>query len=279
MHLTGRHNTPMRVVVTRPLPQCNQWVTQLVAAGIPASALPLLRIGPCPQPELVQKVVQDLLDASQPLEAVMVVSGAAFTELARALSPDTFRLLLARTSDDLRFWATGPGTAEVLKAAGVVARNIDLPGLTTHDQKANSGVFDSKHLWQQVAHQVQRGSPVLFVKGADSSGAASGNPWLVDQVTKAGGDATVVIAYQRLPPAWSEGQKGIADTAAHDGSVWLFSSTEGMDNLPDQNWQDAIALATHPRIAEKAQSMGFSKVIITEPLFASVLASLKSMHD
>jgi uroporphyrinogen-III synthase len=279
MQMPSPQDKRIRVVVTRPMPQCDQWVSQFLAAGIHATPLPLLQIGPCPQPDELRRVVQSLLKARRPLAAVMVVSGAAFSEFTRALSPAILGQLLGCTAQGLRFWATGPGTAEVLRAAGVAISNIDLPSPIPTDQNAGSGIFDSRHLWLQVAPQVKRGSPVMFVKGVDAHGVASGNPWLADQVGKAGGEVTLVFSYQRLPPTWTEDQKAIAVTAAQDGSVWLFSSTEGMDNLPDQRWDDAKALATHPRIAEKARSMGFSKVIMTEPLFESVLASLKSIHD
>ena len=72
-----------------------------------------------------------------------------------------------------------------------------------------------------------------------------------------------------------------ARSAAADGSVWLFSSAQALGHLqhllPDQDWHEAHALATHPRIAAKAGQMGFGRVQVCPPSPPEVLALLKSM--
>jgi uroporphyrinogen-III synthase len=62
--------------------------------------------------------------------------------------------------------------------------------------------------------------------------------------------------------------------------VWLFSSSEAVANLrallPDQSWQQARAVATHPRIAQAARDAGFAVVCESRPALADVVASIES---
>ena len=48
--------------------------------------------------------------------------------------------------------------------------------------------------------------------------------------------------------------------------------------MPCQHWGDALALATHPRIAQVARDVGFGHVQVTRPSLDDVIASIKSMN-
>ena len=137
-----------------------------------------------------------------------------------------------------RAWCTGPGTRNALLDQGVPAQLIDVPPST--------GVYDTDHLWPVVQHQIQAQDTVLLVRGGEAG----------------------------------EQQVGLASEAATDGSVWLFSSSQAVANLnallPQQEWSKAKALATHPRIAQRAQDMGFGQVGLTQPTVEAVLASIES---
>jgi uroporphyrinogen-III synthase len=61
--------------------------------------------------------------------------------------------------------------------------------------------------------------------------------------------------------------------------VWLFSSAQAVANLgvrlPGQNWAQARALTTHPRIAAAAQKSGFGVVYESRPTLSDVVTALQ----
>jgi len=58
----------------------------------------------------------------------------------------------------------------------------------------------------------------------------------------------------------------------------MFSSSEAIDNLralaPSARWDAGRALASHPRIAERARTLGFGSVTTIAPSPAAVAAAL-----
>ena len=70
--------------------------------------------------------------------------------------------------------------------------------------------------------------------------------------------------------------------AAHDGAVWIFSSSEAIANLvsqcPHQSWRHARAVATHQRIAQAAREAGFAVVCESRPSLQDVMASIESLQ-
>jgi uroporphyrinogen-III synthase len=179
-----------------------------------------------------------------------------------------------------RCWATGPGTHKALLQAGVPEACIDSPA-------ADAVQFDSEALWQRVSTQVQAGKPVLIVRGhdvntqSDAALSGTGRDWLAQQLQAAGASAQFVVAYERRTPTWSAEQKAQANEAATDGSVWCFSSSQAIQNLaqilPTQNWAKAHCIATHPRIAQTAQGLGFGEIHLSKPSLADLLVSLESL--
>jgi uroporphyrinogen-III synthase len=126
----------------------------------------------------------------------------------------------------------------------------------------------------------------MFVRGTDQSPAAMqtgqgvGRDWLARQVAGQGAEVVWAVAYRRACPEWNSGLRVQARQAASDGSVWVFSSTQALAHLrellPGQDWTRASAIATHPRIAEQAQALGFASVRTCPPSPEGVLALLKS---
>ncbi|MGZ5848089.1 MAG: uroporphyrinogen-III synthase, partial [Ramlibacter sp.] len=166
-------------------------------------------------------------------------------------------------------WATGPGTAQALREAGVPDAQIVAP--------ADDAVrFDSEALWERAAAAVQPGWRVLVVRGAGADGAPAGRDWLTVRLQAAGAAVDQVAAYARRLPHWSDSQRAAAEQAAVDGSVWLFSSSEAVGNLrrllPAQDWSRARALATHERIAQAAREAGFVVACVRPGLDALVRA-------
>ena len=278
----------MRVVITRPAADASAWVDALQAAGHQALALPLIEVGPVAH---TQAVVQAWAQWPE-FQAVMFVSAQAVRYFFEC-QPLALRAAAGDATHPLwtagpRCWATGPGTHKALLQAGVPETCIDSPA-------ADAQQFDSEALWARVAAQVKTEQSVLIVRGHDvcadtraSTSTASpapltgtGRDWLAQQLQGVGASAQFVVAYERRAPAWSLVQKTQATQAATDGSVWCFSSSQAIHHLaralPAQSWAKARCVATHDRIAQTAQSLGFGEIHRSKPSLADVLVSLESL--
>lgn len=271
------HRPP--VLLTRPVHEAGAWLAALLAHGWPAESLPLLAIAPPRDSATLEALAtwrRDWLDC----DAVMFVSGAAVAHfLSGAIWP--------AAGEDLRpqLWAPGPGTAQrlasSLQAAGWQGR-IQAPA-------ADAGQFDSEALWAVVAAQVRPGWRILWVRGAGDDRAApspgawagQGRDWLMRQCQQAGAQVEACVAYERGAPAWTPAQQARAQAAQTDGSLWLFSSSQGVAQLarlvPGADWSRARAVATHPRIAAAARAAGFGHVVEARPAPPDVTRALESV--
>jgi uroporphyrinogen-III synthase len=296
----------MRLVITRPAGDAASWVNALQAAGHEALVLPLIDIAPVADLQAVQQAWAQWPD----FHAVMFVSAQAvryfFDSQPVALRVDACQAMRPDGASGPRFWATGPGTRKALLNAGIPAARIDSP-------PEDEAQFDSEALWRVVASQVQAltlsesvaprqgltseqvaassglSAPpaVLIVRGSDEGASAeqakggSGRDWLTQQLQACGVTVSWVAAYARSVPVWTPAHRQQATQAATDGSVWCFSSSQAVTHLqqllPAQNWATARCIATHARIAQTAQVLGFGEVHTARPLVADVVASLESL--
>lgn len=254
----------MRVIVTRPEQDAQRWVADLRQRAIDAVALPLIEIGLAPDPDTVRGAWYRVGD----FDAVMFVSGNAVNHFFQLRPPVSLGSIA-------RAWAPGPGTRDALLLAGVPLDSIDLPS-------EQAGQFDTQALWEQVGQQLGVGQRVLVVRGGDARGNGVGRDWLAGQLALRGVAVETVVAYCRTPPTWTPAQLELARLGAQDGSLWLFSSSEGIGHLtsllPGQVWQQARAIASHPRIAHSAEAAGFGVVCLSRPTLADVVASIESMR-
>lgn len=271
------------MLVTRPVGDAQSWVDQLQDAGFDAVNLPLIAIAPLVE----QHELRSAWRRISGFDAVMFVSGNAVSHFFAARPPQV-PLQFDQKAGGTRAWGTGPGTQRALVAAGVIPSRIDTPGLSAQQ-------FDSQALWDLVRHQVTAQSKALIVRGTTiqaagqpvlaSAGAdcalAENRDWLAKRLADSGCRVEIAVAYQRTHPAFTSEQKSLVYSAASDGSVWVLSSSEAVSNLvaafPLQLWENARAVATHPRIAEVARQVGFGVVCESRPSFDSVVASIESM--
>jgi uroporphyrinogen-III synthase len=259
----------LKLVLTRPEAEAPAWVQGLVEVGHQVQCLPLLAFGPAPNPQ----PLSDAWHAAHSYHAAMFVSSQAVRSFF-AVRPN-------HLDWPSRCWATGPGTRAALLQAGVQAGQIDMPD-------ANAAQLDSEALWAAVSQQVmapkgRSTASVLLVRGSDALAAPQeaghGRDWLAQQLLAAGAQVTYVVAYQRLAPPWTDTDKDQAAQAATNGAVWLFSSSQAWVQLqrlmPQQNWSQARALATHPRIAAALASQGaWGKVVTCKGDLAAVRLAL-----
>ena len=258
-----------RVWVTRASQDAAPWVQGLNDLGLDAQSLPLMAIGPVADGREIHLAWQQLAHHPVNYHAVMFVSANAVRYFFQAGPQPSPPWLVVRA------WVTGAGSQAALRAAGVPDACIDAPA-------ADAPQWDSEALWAVVAAQAQPGRRVLIVRGADAQGHVAGRDWLSRQLQAAGVAVDPVAAYQRQTPVFSPGQRAAAAQAASDGSVWLFSNSEAIGHLttalPAQDWSQALAVATHPRIAQHARLAGWGHVAIAQPSLLAVASSVKSMH-
>ncbi len=259
-----------RVIITRPEPDATRWVQALRERGWPAEAWPLLRIAE-PQGAGEREQLARRREAWPTQDALMFVSAAAVQRF--------FAEPVAPGPGHTRFWAPGPGTAralsEALWALGIGTERIDAP-------PRDAAQFDSEHLWPVVSSQVAPGRRVLVVRGAsdgvEGSLPGQGREWLIERCRAAGAEVQACVAYrrERVVPAGADLQRLPECTGA--GHVWVLSSSEALQSLQGL-WPagaQALALATHPRIAEAARALGFAEVITARPALADVVRALES---
>ena len=276
----------MQLLVTRPAREAAVWVQQFQAQGLHAVALPLIAIGPVDDTTTRDACLAQLQAQLQThkahgvhhYDAVMFVSANA----VQFFLPPGMAWPQHRP---VRAWSPGPGTARALLDAGVPPGQLDSPS-------EEAGQFDSEALWQIVAPQVYPGHRTLVVRGQDGpaspqgQGRGHGRDWLARQLQAAGGEVDFVAVYTRHAPRWDARQQALAQAAAQDGSVWLFSSSQAvlhlqqcLPGLPTRYWQAARAVATHPRIADAARAAGFGVVRLSRPTLDDVVRVVASIES
>ena len=251
----------MKLLVTRPAAQAAEWVGWLCERGVEALALPLIGIFPPPDAAPVRQAWATL--AARRL-VVFVSPNAA--EQFFALRPAG-----SAWAESTLAGSPGPGTSRVLRALGVPAECIVEPA-------DDAPQFDSEALWRQLARHDWRGAGVLIVRGE------SGRDWLADTLREHGARIDFVTAYQRGAPLPDEVERGLLRQAVArpEDHAWLFSSSESIGHLealvPHTDWHAAHALATHPRIAQRAREAGFGQVHECRPSVDAVVACLQSIE-
>jgi uroporphyrinogen-III synthase len=167
--------------------------------------------------------------------------------------------------------ATGPGTVAALRECGVPAQRIVAPAAAAEQ-------FDSEALWSAVAGWPWHARPVWIVRGN------GGRDWLAQQLRGAGADVRVVQSYARAAPVLDDGERALLAQALAEPVrwIWMFSSSEAIDHLqslaPDARWDAARALASHPRIAQRATALGFGAVTIVSPSATAAAAAVADMR-
>ena len=256
-------NSALRLILTRPKPQAAGWETALAEAGFDVALLPLIDIQLCPAPA----VLPDL----QACDAVFLVSRNALDGLLAWYGQ------AAILAAPVRWLCPGAGTAQQLLALGIPATRIAQPPAEAPQ--------DSEHLWQALQSQqpLQAGQTLLLVKGEDQGEAVPQNSkpnWLASQAQQLGVHVQTACTYLRSAPDFTVAQAELAQAAAQDDSIWLFSSSQAIAHLaaalPDTTWHNARCLATHPRIASSAKALGF-QAQLTQPDLNAMVHQLRHL--
>ena len=254
----------LRVIVTRPAAQAVDWVERLRARGIDAFALPLIGISPVAD----RSALRGAWDRLAALRLVVFVS------------PNAAQHFMAERPDGCawppgtRAGSPGPGTTRVLVGLGVPLQCVVEPA-------SDAAQFDSESLWLQLEAHDWQGADVLIVRGD------GGRDWLADTLRGHGAAVSFVQAYRRTGPQFDAAElallrEAVVRPAKH---LWLFSSSEAIDHLaginalaPAPDWSGARAIATHPRIAERAKALGFTEVTQARPTLDALVACIQSFR-
>lgn len=252
---------PTRVILTRPAPQAQGWETALAEAGFDVALLPLIDITLLPAPTLLPEL--------STYNAIFLVSRNALDGLLAWYGLDTLQ------TASVRWLCPGAGTAQQLVSLGIASERIAQP--EAHAPQ------DTQHLWQalQTNTPLQAGEQLLVIKGCDAGAGPSPN-WLAQQAQQLGLLVQEITTYQRQAPDFTVAQAELAISAAHDGSVWLFSSSLAIAHLcralPEIHFQATPCIATHARIAQTAAQYGFAPRIC-QPQLNDIAHTLHQLYQ
>ena len=251
------------VVVTRPGTAGQALAEELQHDGQPALWLPAFEFGPPP-------------DEPQARAALARLAGF---DLAVFVSPQAARATAALMSQP---WPAGTAIAAV--GAGTRSAVLDsVPGASARPVLAPSGEEESggsgsESLWPLL--QAMRPAPrsVLLLR------AERGRDWLTARLKRAGATVTPLAVYSRRAHAPSAETRARLAAAAVGGLASVITSSDAVDALSDMvgglpdllaALREGIALASHPRIAERLRAAGFTRVAECSPDAAAILAALR----
>lgn len=250
------------VVITRPAAQAALLAQQVTACGRQAVLFPLLQIAP-------------LDDCTQLQEVLTRLSSYA---LVVFVSPNAIDAVFQH----LQQWPAGV-------AIGVVGEGSRLSLLRYGVSPANATIFapaagarmDSEELFRQLDLAQLAGKSVLIVRGQ------SGRDFLSDMLRVAGCEVEHVVAYQRLAPSADPDMTRKLTALLEVDSEWIVTSSEALRNLLHiataaldrcgvAKLQRQRIIVSHHRIAETAQSLGFSHVTMSGSGDERLIAALQS---
>ena len=238
-----------RIVVTRPPRQAAGLAQQIAALGGKPVMFPAIVILPPADRSALERAQRDLAQYDY---AVFVSANAVEYGVGDPAS----------WPSDLVALAPGPGTATALAAVGIGQWRI--PATT----------MDSEGLLALPELADVNGKRIVIYRGS------GGRDVLGEALVERGAQVDYVECYRRAKP---QGDFSSMAAAWRTGELAALTSTsgEGLENLwelfdaPSRSAMSATpTFVPHPRIAERARSLGFARVIVTAPADAGLLASL-----
>lgn len=267
------------IVVTRPLAQAQALCQRLQALGVETFCCPTLEVLPLDVQSAEFAALRATMAQLGKYHLVIFVSPNAIEE--------SLRYLPGVWPGKTAIGVMGPGSRAVLTQHGINTATCTIisppmKGDTAAGSVAEHARFDSESLLNQLTmHQnaqdttAQEGrlevplahARVLVLRGMH------GRDLIVEQLRAHGAQVDVVPCYQRRAPELTTQQQTQWRVLAQQRRPLLLvaTSSEGLRNLPDMlaNTLNAdgwawlyrqCVLAPHPRIAEQARQLGFSRM-------------------
>lgn len=258
--MTDHHARP--VVITRPLAQAASLAQQVTAVGRPAVIFPLLDIQPLPDQSALRAVLQD----------VRAYAMVAF------VSPNAIDAAFALLDDwprEVAIAVVGEGSKAALARHGVTPENAAVIS------PRNRLRTDSQTLLEVLDINALLGKRVLIVRGE------TGRELLTDTLRSKGVQVEQIAAYRRLAPVLDQAKRDQLRMLLSASADWIITSSEalrilvlmieevaGSAGVVEMQHQNLIV--PHVRIAETAQSLGFSNVALTGSGDEQLVAALQS---
>lgn len=244
------------IVVTRPRAQALPLAEAIAAAGGTPLFFPLLEISPATDPQPLQQALSRLADYT----FAIFISPNAVDYAVPAI--------LARGSwpEGLTPAAVGPGTVKALAALGVL-------GCIAPVER-----FDSEGLLALPEMLSLSGRQIAIFRGD------GGRELLAETLRQRGAVVDCVTCYRRAGPpegvtsliaAWRAGKLDALTVSSSEGLRYLIDllDAEGRNFL-----QQTPVFVPHARIAEVADQIGLSRIILTEGADAGILAGLSAYN-
>lgn len=246
------------IVVTRPRAQAAPLAEAIAGLGGQALIFPLLEISPAADPQPLREAVAHIGDYAV---AVFISPNAVDYSLPAILAQGPWPAGLLPA-------AVGQGTVKVLAEQGI-------KGCIAPTER-----FDSESLLAlpELAAERVAGKRVAIFRGD------GGRELLADTLRERGATVDCITSYRRSGP--SEGVTPLLAAWRRRGlDALTVSSSEGLRylvDLLDVEGRDFLAatpiFVPHARIAENAQAMGLSKIVLTGPADTGILAGLHAYN-
>jgi uroporphyrinogen-III synthase len=250
--MTDKSSGPLRgarIVITRPARQAAGLAQQIAALGGKPVMFPAIVILPPADRSALERAQRDLAQYDY---AVFVSANAVEYGVGDPASWPAQLVALA----------PGPGTASALAAVGI--EQVRIPATT----------MDSEGLLALPELADVAGKRIVIYRGS------GGRELLGETLSERGAEVDYVECYRRAKPHGDFATMAAAWRAGEIDALTLTSS-EGLDNLwelfDDVTRTSLAATPTfvpHPRIAERARTLGFGRVTVTAPTDAGLLDSL-----
>lgn len=223
-----------RILVTRPVGQCEALCEALIQAGFQAEAVPVIDIVPHPHREEARRRLAGVDEA-----ALLIFVSRNAVRFAAPDLPDTDNL-------DVRIAAVGPSTAEALREAGLRC-----------DVTPEDGFTSEALLSHPVLNDVA-GKNVIIVRGE------GGRALLGDTLTERGAQVTYAEVYQRDVPANAADRLNAALKSGVDAmtatSVETLSNIDALAAADTRTLLHDVTIVTvSERVLKKAQALGYTQ--------------------
>ena len=252
---------PHVVIITRPGDVGRACTEELTRAGFDAVWWPAFDIALTPS-----VAAQAALAHLTGFDCVVFVSVSAVAAAAKIRGDTPWPRAVAIA-------AVGCATAAAARAA--LRLPDDMRVIAPADDTGESG---SEMLWPLLKAAAPR--RVLIAR------AQRGREWLADQLQAGGAAVTSVAVYSRVARPLSQPQRESLLRWVADGvrTVTVFSSSEAVDLMLEPAVDEAtralrrgVAVATHPRIAERLRQHGVDSVIAVSTL-TNLIETLRSLE-
>lgn len=241
----------LKILVTRPTHQATNLSNLIKQAGGEPILFPLLNIRPVDQPELLKQQLSKLAHYHW---AIFISPNAASFGLAAITQTQPL-------PSTLKIAAVGAGTQKTLKQAGI--QQITSP----------AEQFDSEGLLALAEFQDIKNQNIIIFRGE------TGREQLADTLRQRGAQVDYACCYIREKPNLS-----LTELLEHKPDVITISSSEAVNYLSELIKTEPQLLqhplfAPHPRIAERAQQLGWQNIITTPSGDQALLDSIKAWHQ